>query len=378
MPSAPAAELAQPTAVARWRAWLSPSLVVAVVLLVYLGLTLARAGGDPMTFVELGEGFVAGAPVGEPGYDGQFAYWIALDPRPAVAGPHLDVPAYRYQRVLYPWLAWLLALGQPALVPWTLVAINFAAQVATVWLVERWLAAHGRNRWVALVVGLWAGLVMAVRLDLTEPLCFALVMAALHAQRQERMGLAALALALAILSKEIALLFLIALAASAALNQRWRDLWVLSLAAVPFLVLQLLLVRWFGAPGLVTGGYLATPLEWIPYNGLWRVAAVSVPAFLLLLFIFGPMVMLPSVWGILTALRRLWARDFAPAVLVLGANAGFIALTPFATFREPLGLIRLATGLVLATVLYAAHTGSRRVLNYSFLWLAALALAVRE
>jgi hypothetical protein len=63
---------------------------------------------------------------------------------------------------------------------------------------------------------------------------------------------------------------------------------------------------------------------------------------------------------------------------VLASNAAFIALTPFSTFREPLGLIRLATGLVLATVLYAAQTDSRRVLNYSLLWLAALALAVRE
>ena len=65
-------------------------------------------------------------------------------------------------------------------------------------------------------------------------------------------------------------------------------------------------------------------------------------------------------------------------MLVLGANAAFIAVTPHATFREPLGLIRLATGLVLATVLYGAQSESRRVLNYALLWLAALALAVRE
>jgi hypothetical protein len=358
--------------------WLSPGLVVAVLLLAYLGLTLARHGGDPLAFVRLGEGFAGGEPVGEPGYDGQFAYWIAVDPRPAVAGPHLDVPAYRYQRVLYPLLAWALAAGHPGLVPWTLVIINFVAQVALTVLVERWLAAHGRSRWFALTVGLWAGLVLSVRLDLSEPLCFALVMAGLLAVRGERFGMAAVLMALAVVTKETALLFVIPLLAWAALNQKWRALTLFGLALVPFAVLQGLLLRWFGALGLATGGYLATPLEIIPYNGLWRIAAVSVPAFVLLLVIFGPMVVVPSVWGIITTLRRVWARDYTPIVLVLGANAAFIAVTPHATFREPLGLIRLATGLVLATVLYGAQAGSRRVLNYSLLWLAALALAVQE
>jgi hypothetical protein len=358
--------------------WVSPALVVGVILAGYLGLTLARSGGDPLAFVRPGEGFVNGEPVGEPGYDGQFAYWMALDPRPAFAARHLDVPAYRYQRVLYPLLALVLSLGQPAALPWALVGLNFAAQLGLTVLVERWLAAQAVSRWYALSVGLWAGLVMSVRLDLSEPLCFLLIMLALHAHRRERLWQAAGWLALALLAKETALLFLIALLAWAALHRRWHALATLSLAAAPFGVLQALLMRWFGASGLATGGYLATPLEPIPYMGLWRVATISLPAFLLLLAIFGPMIVLPSAWGIQTVLRRVWARDFTPLVLALGANAGFLALTPFSTFREPLGLIRLASGLVLATVLYGAQTRSRRVLNYSLLWLAALALAVRE
>jgi hypothetical protein len=374
----PGATRAEAVRVARWAGWLSPALVVGVVLAVYLGLILARAGGDPMAFVQLGDGFVNGEPAGEPGYDGQFAYWMAMDPRPAFAARHLDVPAYRYQRVLYPLLALGLSLGQPSLIPWALVGLNLAAQITLTILVERWLATAGVSRWYALSVGLWAGLVMSVRLDLSEPLCFLLVMLALHAHQRERWWAAASWLALALLAKETALLFLIALLVWAALNRRWPALAALSLAAAPFGLLQALLVRWFGTSGLATGGYLATPLEAIPYMGLWRVASFSVPAFLLLLAIFGPMVVLPSVWGILTAVRRLWSRDFAPLVLILGANAGFLALTPFSTFREPLGLIRLATGLVLATVLYAAESRSRRVLNYTLLWLAALALAVRE
>ena len=67
----------------------------------------------------------------------------------------------------------------------------------------------------------------------------------------------------------------------------------------------------------------------------------------------------------------------SPAVLALGANAVLIAVLPFSTFREPLALVRLATGLVLSTVLFGAHVHSRRVLNYSLFWMAALVLLVR-
>jgi hypothetical protein len=359
-------------------AWITPSLVVALFLLGYLGLTLARHGGNPLAFARLGEGFAEGEPVGEPGYDGQFAYWVALDPRPSAAAPHLDVPAYRYQRLLYPLLTRTLALGQPGLVPWTLVALNLAAQVGLTWLMERWLAEHGFSRWYALTVGLWAGLVMSVRLDLSEPVCFLLATGAVLLVYRGRVGWAATLLALALLTKETALLFATGLLAWAALTRRWAALGVLSLSLAPFAVLQLLLLRWFGSVGLVTGGHMATPLELIPYNGLWRVAAVSGPAFVLLLVLFGPMVVAPSVWGSLAALRQVLRGAATPAALVLGANAAFMALTPFSTFREPLAVVRLATGMVIATVLFGAETRSRRVLTYALLWLAALALVVRE
>jgi hypothetical protein len=72
-----------------------------------------------------------------------------------------------------------------------------------------------------------------------------------------------------------------------------------------------------------------------------------------------------------------WQRDWSPIVLALGANAALIAVLPFSTFREPLALVRLSSGLVLCTVLFGAQARSRRVLNYSLFWLAALVLIVR-
>ncbi|MCC7359241.1 MAG: hypothetical protein IT317_07185 [Anaerolineales bacterium] len=359
-------------------AWLSPIVVVALALAAYLGAVLLRSQGDPLTFARLGDGFVNGAPVGAQGYDGQFAYWIASDPRPAAAASHLDVPAYRYQRLLHPLLAWALAAGQAPLVPWTLVLVNVAAQLAGVWLVERWLTTHGVSRWYALSYGLWAGLVLAVRLDLAEPLAYALAAAALLAGQRGRLGWSAAWLGLALFAKETTLAVWLGLAAWALVNRRWRALGLYAAAALPFAAFQVLLTRWFGAVGLASGGYLATPFEWLPYLGLWRVAGASLPAFALLAAILGPLIVLPSAWGALVAALRLARRDWSPMVWVLGANAALVVFAPFSTFHEPVGIIRLATGLVLAVVLFGAQVGARRVLNYSLFWLAALALVIRD
>jgi hypothetical protein len=65
-------------------------------------------------------------------------------------------------------------------------------------------------------------------------------------------------------------------------------------------------------------------------------------------------------------------------VLVLGANAAFIAVTPYSTFREPLGMFRLLCGLIIAVLLFGASIKSKRVLNYSVFWLAALFFLLNE
>jgi len=371
-----------------WSEFFGPAFIVGLVLAVYLGIILVRAGGNPLTLARIGDGFRDGQPLGQnEGYDGQFSYFIALDPRPAVVREHLDVPAYRYQRILYPLLARLLVLGQPKLIPWSLVAVNFVAHLVGTYLVEQWLIMYSVSRWYALTYGLWTGLLMAVRLDLNEPVCYALIAGALLAHQRNRHWLSAICLGLALLAKETALLYWIALVMSLVLIKKSSSssfhpssfiLHPLSLALLPFIAFQLFLYRTFGSSGLTSGGYLATPFELIPYMGLWRVGLVSLPALALLGAIFVPMVVLPSAWGIIAALRRLWRRDFSVAVCALAVNAGFIPFTPSSTFREPLGLIRFACGLVLATILYGAYTKSSRVLNYSLLWLAGLVFLLKE
>jgi hypothetical protein len=297
------------------------------------------------------------------------------------------VPSYRYQRILYPILAWALALGQPRVVPWTLIAVNLAALVGGTYFTERLLAARGASRWYALVYGLYGGLVAGLRLDLTEPLAYGLVQAGLWAweaqgatgKRQEVENLGFVIFALAVLAKETALVAVAGLLLYLTLERRWREAVRLGLiVGLPFAAWQGVLWAWLGAPGVGAGGAMATSFEIVPFMGLWRVAAASRPVFWLLLTIEGPLFVLPTVWALVASARDLWRGRRHAWVMVLLLQALTMLFLPFSTWREPLAMARLAAGLVAATLLYGALRRSRRVLTFSFCWLATFALLVNE
>jgi spermidine synthase len=376
--------------------WLRPWAVVLILGLVYVGLTLARYSGDPLAFALVGTRYGEGDSQGTEGYDGQFAYFIARDP--AGGWRHCDVPAYRYQRVLYPLLAWALGLGQPGAVGWTLIGLNLVALAGGTYFTERLLAARGVSRWYALAYGLYGGLVAGLRLDLTEPLAYGLVQGALWAWegagggRQEAGGreqeagsrggswpFAMLLLALAALAKETALIAAGGLLLYLALERRWREAVTLGVGVgLPFVAWQVALWAWLGEPGVGAGGAMATSFELLPFAGLWRVATASWSVFWLLLAIEGPLFVVPTVWALVASAQDLLRGRRHPWITLLLVQAAVLPFLPFSTWREPLAMARLAAGLVGATLLYGARRRSRRVLTFSLFWLATLALLVNE
>ncbi len=357
--------------------YLRPWHIVGLVALAYITLTLARYGGNPMQFALVGSRFDPGVAGGTWGYDGQFAYQIARDPLGAFR--FLDVPAYRYQRILYPLAAWVLAAGQGALIPWTLVAINWLALMIGTHFTEDILIGRGTSRWYALGYGLFGGLMMGVRLDLTEPLAYALAQAAVLRYECGRRRSAAGLLALAALAKETTLLVAAGFFLSFALSRRGRDLfkWVV-IIGVPFAAWQVILRMRLGAWGIGSGGALATPFEVIPYRGLWSLAAINMRAFALIALIMIPVALLPGLAAFIAAVRDMARRDVHPLVCSLLANALVIPFAPQSTLREPLGMLRFIVGLVAAVILWGAYRKSRRALNYSLLWIATLVLAINE
>ena len=120
------------------------------------------------------------------GYDGQFYYRLALDPAnwsKTAFGITMD-QSYRYTRIGYPVLAWLLSFGQHQLVPVVLVAINLLAVAAMAALGGMFARESGRHALWGLAFAAYFGLVISVGRDTAEPLAEACMLGGLLAYRR--------------------------------------------------------------------------------------------------------------------------------------------------------------------------------------------------
>ncbi len=97
---------------------------------------ILRAGGDPLALAQLGTQFTQGDPQGTEGYDGQFVYYLARGFQSwRRFRDRLDVPAYRYQRILLPVLARILYLGGCQTSPLDSGALGVLSHALGTWVV---------------------------------------------------------------------------------------------------------------------------------------------------------------------------------------------------------------------------------------------------
>jgi hypothetical protein len=362
------------------RGWLrdwrrSASGVAAAVLLFYVAWTLAylNSGHDVRALILVGHRFATQSsasavidrtvrsdtrfPYGsETGYDGQFAYFIALDP--ANARYYIDSPAFRYARIGYPLTARLLAAGQPALVPYAMILVNLLALAGGTWALAAWLKRKGVSPWLALVYGLYSGLFVAFRRDLTEPLTYGLVALAIYAFNfggPRRIIWSALCFALALLTRETVVVFIgiyaLSLLFDSARARGWREgvrsnwrrvLIFLTVCAVPYVLWRGFLLAWLGATGIRAD--LAPQL--VPFGGLLALWPLTAEQSRTVVVVIVPALICAGlgVW----ALRQ---RIFAVEVWALLANViVFIFMLPKLDYVDFSGTGRITTGVVLAAL----------------------------
>ncbi|HZU77841.1 MAG TPA: hypothetical protein VFA70_13820 [Dehalococcoidia bacterium] len=332
-------------------------------------------------FVQLGHKFatpfglqaLATSPIG---YDGQYYYFMARFPGWAPPGG-FDYPALRNVRVLYPLLARVISLGQPAIIPLAMLAINIAAILGTVAAASWLLRARGLPAWPALIPGLYAGQVLALERDLADPLAVFWLALALVCLQRRRWTLTAVALALGLLTRESNLLFAVCFAAPLVLERRWRRLaGYLVIVFVPYAAAQVMVHHWLGI--------------W-PYQESARVNALAPLPFVslsaapttLLLVLIVCFACIPAVACIALGVRALPPAFRGPdAVLVtvaLGAILYSVALLfqPAVHWLDIWEPFRLAAPLSLLLPLLASrHTSNKIGRGLLALVLASVALAL--
>ena len=150
------------------------------------------------------------------GYDGQFYYRLALNPfnwHKTAYGITMD-HNYRYTRIGYPLVAWILSAGQHRLVPTVLVVINLICIGIVGWLGGKFARESGRHALWGLLFVAYFGLVISIGRDMSEPLADACMLGGLLAYRHSRYLLAALLVTYGVITNEPILVLAVAIAAT--------------------------------------------------------------------------------------------------------------------------------------------------------------------
>ena len=251
-----------------------------IVLLAMARVYYRREGySNTLGFVDLGVFFarhagLAHLAVSDIGFDGQFSYYLARDPTLTATCAHtaatcpLDAPVLRAQRILYPTLARVLALGHPALLPKALLAINLCAIVATALVIGVICRDAGASRWLGVGAALFCGEVLAWLRDLADPLSVLwLAVAVFLLYRRQYFG-SALAVAAMLLTREQLVILLPFFVLPLVAERRWRSLGVfIVVACLPFGAWQVVLHAFYGQWPLLTSGS-ANPITHVPFGGL--------------------------------------------------------------------------------------------------------------
>lgn len=201
--------------------WLAAAIIAIIAAIAAFARIINLGHGAPGFLVDAGRtyGNPAHLPSGIPvhpgnGYDGQFMYRLAQDPfdlRLHAPGIRLD-NAFRLGRIGYPLVAWLLSFGgQTVLVPTALLLVGIGSLAGLAAMGASQARAHGLAwGWGLLIC--WPGLLFSIDFDLAEPLEVLLVVTGFVALRRGRAALATAALSLAVLTRETAVVAVLAVA----------------------------------------------------------------------------------------------------------------------------------------------------------------------
>ncbi|MEE3718204.1 hypothetical protein V2H45_15805 [Tumidithrix elongata RA019] len=172
---------------------------------------------------------------GKVGNDGQQFLSIALDPLLQNQGTlaALDNPTYRYRRILYPLLGYILGFGSPRWIPFALVGINCLCIVLIVYVMGLILQSQHQKSWRSLFTLCIPSVWMVLSVSTADLLSGLLLVTTIFFYQTERPFYASLTLALACMTRETMLMLWLAIAIASVMDRKGKQLLYLPLAVVP-------------------------------------------------------------------------------------------------------------------------------------------------
>jgi hypothetical protein len=271
----------------------------------------------------------------------------------ATIGRESEIP-FRYGRMGLPLLGWILALGRPGLVGWTMIGINLAALSAIPALMATTLADYDAPPAAAGFVFALPGFLLLYGNVVSDPLVIALVLTAYLLDRRGHLRSAVAVLAYAVLVKEVALLALLPLLWRAIRRHGRGECTLIASAAVPYAAWCVWVRVRLGQFPFVTQTVSRSGALGLPFAGLRSTLAHPPLDAPVILGIFAATVVLGGVgaWfargsaiGGLAALYTCLTLCLGPEALKFLAETLRVFLMP-----EVFGLLALVVGLRVAAV----------------------------
>ncbi len=368
-----------------------PVLAVFAVLTCVLALQLKHYRGNLTAVFHMDNRTATGNPMPQdfvildiPSYDGAQYYQVArnmprvLDQQRWGELLNRNPGSYAYQRFLLPLLAFLVSLGNVALLPYAFVGINMLALLLTALL----LLKHGVKPLYAMALSLSPAAMLAMHFTLAEPLTILLIsFTLLNYRKNDRLrGWEILALSLAVLAREVNILFVLYFIGWSVIRRKWDDVTRLLVPAMTFLTFHAILYGMFrnipfftstGArqfPGsaafdLVIGKSGYDPMS---ISSLALIFGFVVPGLLFTLndirmqkkadvlslgalAFFGVMLIMPKyIWGSITSIGRVITPVYPLTVLLYATRDSRVTRT----LATGILLLGLAVGIALALILH--------------------------
>ena len=197
------------------------------------------------------------------GYDGQFYYYCAIDPF-LIEGKFKN--AFRQQRLLYPLLCHLFALGKRELLPYSMYFINLLFLGFGMYFFIMLLKRFSLHPLWSLFYGLCPSTIMSIQYDLPSVLAISLMITSVFFYLNNRMIVTSVLLSLALLSREDSVMLLIPLLIwEYEKNKNIGRMIGLILCILPFLLWQVYLYFKLGVWAMTTS---AGSVSMIPFSGL--------------------------------------------------------------------------------------------------------------